>query len=60
MAGTVLYAGLIPMEAQRHERFLGLLQTTGVAAVTAGKVMQPDLRRGEVEGLRRRHLRTEP
>ena len=38
VAGTVLYAGPIPMEGNAYERFLGILQTTGVAAVTAGKV----------------------
>ena len=37
-AGTVLYAGPVPMEGNAYERFLGILQTTGVAAVTAGKV----------------------
>ena len=37
-AGTVLYAGPVPMEGNAYERFLGVLQTTGVAAVTAGKV----------------------
>ena len=38
VAGTVLYAGPIPMEGNAYERFLGILQTTGVAAVTAGKI----------------------
>ena len=37
-AGTVLYAGPVPMEGNAYKRFLGILQTTGVAAVTAGKV----------------------
>lgn len=37
-AGTVLYAGAIPMEGNVYEQFLGIIQTTGVAAVTAGSV----------------------
>ena len=37
-AGTVLYAGPVPMEGNAYGRFLGILQTTGVAAVTDGKV----------------------
>ena len=37
-AGTVLYAGPVPMEGNAYERYLGILQTTGVAAVTAGKI----------------------
>ena len=37
-AGTVLYAGALPMEGNAYEQFLGIVQVTGVAAVTAGKV----------------------
>ena len=37
-AGTVLYAGAIPSEGNAYEQFLGIVQTTGVAAVTAGAV----------------------
>lgn len=37
-AGTVLYAGAVPMEGNAYERFLGIVQTTGTAAVTAGKI----------------------
>lgn len=37
-AGTVLYAGAIPMEGNVYEQYLGITQTTGVAAVTAGAV----------------------
>ena len=37
-AGTVLYAGAIPSEWNAYEQFLGIVQTTGVAAVTAGAV----------------------
>lgn len=37
-AGTVLYTGAIPAEGNVYERFLGIVQTTGVAAVTAGAV----------------------
>lgn len=37
-AGTVLYAGPIPMEGNAYEQFLGIVQTTGTAAVSAGNV----------------------
>ena len=37
-AGTVLYAGAIPSEGNAYKQFLGIVQTTGVAAVTAGAV----------------------
>ena len=37
-AGTVLYTGAIPAEGNVYEQFLGIVQTTGVAAVTAGAV----------------------
>ena len=37
-AGTVLYAGAIPSEGNAYAKFLGIVQTTGVAAVTAGAV----------------------
>lgn len=38
LPGTVLYAGAIPAEGNVYEQFLGIVQTTGVAAVTAGAV----------------------
>ena len=37
-AGTVLYAGAIPSDGNAFKQFLGIVQTTGVAAVTAGAV----------------------
>lgn len=37
-AGTVLAAMALPMEGKVYERYLGILQTTGTAAVTAGKI----------------------
>lgn len=37
-AGTVLYAGAIPSDGNAYKQFLGIVQTTGVAAVTAGAV----------------------
>lgn len=38
LPGTVLYTGAIPAEGNVYEQFLGIVQTTGVAAVTAGAV----------------------
>lgn len=37
-AGTVLAAVALPMEGVAYERYLGILQTTGTAAFTGGKV----------------------
>ena len=37
-AGTVLAAIALPMEGVAYERYLGILQTTGTAAFTGGKV----------------------
>lgn len=37
-AGAVLFAGSLPMEGNAYERYLGVLQTTAVAAFTAGKI----------------------
>lgn len=37
-AGTVLFVGRLPQEGNAYERYLGLLQTTGTAAFTAGAV----------------------
>lgn len=37
-AGTVLFAGPIPSEGAVYERYLGILQVTGTAAFTAGKI----------------------
>jgi len=37
-AGTVLVAIALPMEGQVYERFLGILQVTAIAALTAGKL----------------------
>lgn len=38
-ANTILYAGPLPYEANvPYERFLGILQNTGVAAMTAGSI----------------------
>lgn len=37
-AGQVLAAIALPMEGVAYERYLGLLQTTGTAAFTGGKV----------------------
>jgi hypothetical protein len=37
-AGTVLAAVKLPMEGVAYERYLGILQTTGTAAFTGGKV----------------------
>jgi hypothetical protein len=36
--GTVLAAVKLPMEGVAYERYLGILQTTGTAAFTGGKV----------------------
>jgi hypothetical protein len=37
-AGQVLAAIALPMEGVAYERYLGILQTTGTAAFTAGKI----------------------
>lgn len=37
-AGTVLAAIALPADGNAYEQFLGILQITGVAAVTAGKI----------------------
>lgn len=37
-AGTMLAAIALPTDGKPYEQFLGILQTTGVAAVTAGKI----------------------
>jgi hypothetical protein len=37
-AGTTLMVVQLPMEGTAYERYLGIQQTTGVAAFTAGKV----------------------
>lgn len=37
-AGTVLFAVALPMEGAVYERYLGILQTTGVTAINAGKI----------------------
>lgn len=37
-AGTSLLAAVIPLEGETYERYLGILQVTGVAAFTAGAV----------------------
>lgn len=37
-AGTVLAAVALPIEGKVYERYLGILQTTGAAAATAGKI----------------------
>jgi hypothetical protein len=37
-AGKVLAAVKLPMEGVAYERFLGILQTTGTAAFTGGKI----------------------
>lgn len=37
-AGTVLAAVALPIEGVAYERYLGILQTTGTAAFTGGKV----------------------
>jgi hypothetical protein len=37
-AGTVLAVVALPMEGNAYERYLGIVQTTGVAAVTAGAI----------------------
>lgn len=37
-AGTVIFAGPVPAEGNVFERYLGILQVTGVAAFTAGKI----------------------
>lgn len=37
-AGTVLAAIALPMEGVAYERYLGILQTTGTAAFTGGKI----------------------
>jgi Bbp16-like protein len=38
IAGYVAVATRVPAEGSAYERFLGLVQTTGTAALTAGKV----------------------
>ena len=45
-AGTVLAAIPLPMEGVAYERYLGILQTTGTAAFTGGKInafLTPDV-----------------
>ncbi len=37
-AGTVLAVVAVPMEGPVYERYLGIVQTTGVAAMTAGAI----------------------
>lgn len=37
-AGTVIMAAHLPAEGPAYERYLGVLQTTAVAAFTAGKI----------------------
>lgn len=37
-AGTIIVAARLPAENPAYERFLGVLQTTGTAAFTAGKI----------------------
>lgn len=37
-AGTMLAAIALPMEGVAYERYLGILQTTGTAAFTGGKI----------------------
>lgn len=37
-AGTVLFAGPLPMEGNAYEQFLGILQITGAAAASAGAI----------------------
>lgn len=37
-AGTVIMAVPLPQEGAAYERYLGVLQTTGTAAFTAGKI----------------------
>lgn len=37
-AGTVVVAAPLPAETPTYERYLGVLQTTGTAAFTAGKI----------------------
>ncbi|MCG9104142.1 hypothetical protein LH462_10480, partial [Laribacter hongkongensis] len=48
-AGTVLAAVQLPMEGSKpYERFVGVQQVTGTAAVTAGKInafLTPDVAR---------------
>lgn len=38
VAGKNMLKAVIPMEGLEYERYLGILQTTGVAAFTAGKI----------------------
>lgn len=38
VAGRVLFAGILPAEGNAYERYLGILQITGTAAFTAGKL----------------------
>lgn len=38
IAGTVLLAAKLPIEGTPYERYIGIQQTTGTAAFTAGKV----------------------
>ena len=54
-AGTRVFVGRVPLEGQEYERYLGLLQVTGVAAFTAGAVdafftSQPDAWKAYPEG----------
>ncbi len=37
-AGATLFAASLPLEGNVYERYLGVLQTTAVAAFTAGKI----------------------
>ena len=37
-AGTMLAAIALPLEGVAYERYLGVLQTTGTAAFTGGKI----------------------
>lgn len=37
-AGTILFAVELPLEGNAYERFLGVLQTTGTTAISAGAI----------------------
>lgn len=37
-AGTILFAVELPLEGNTYERFLGVLQTTGTTAISAGAI----------------------
>lgn len=37
-AGTTLFKAVLPLEGNVYERYLGLIQVTGTAAFTAGKI----------------------